>query len=145
MQLHRVVVDTNVLISSLWGGNPKKIIDLWKEEKIILCISRPILFEYLEVISRFNPTKAEGRDLLLILTKRRSLEVVNPQQTLSVIKEDPDDNMFLDCAIEARANFIITGDNHLLELKDFRGIKILSPNSFMDLISREPLSNLNFN
>ena len=53
---------------------------------------------------------------------------------VNVIKRDLSDNKFLEAALEAKADFIITGDHHLLELREFRGVKILSPSDFLKLL-----------
>ena len=58
-------------------------------------------------------------------------EFINPVQVLNIIKKDPDDNKFLECAAEFEADFIITGDKHILELGSYQNIKILSPSNFI--------------
>ena len=131
----RLVIDTNVLISSFFGGNPKKIIDLWRNGKAVLCITEEILEEYLRVMARLPISKESKDRLVAILQEKRNLELVNPSQHFSVVREDPEDNKFIDCAVEAQADYIISGDAHLLNVKAYRGITIYSPKDFGRLLT----------
>ena len=65
----RVVIDTNVFVSSFFGGNPRRIIDLWKTGKVILCLSRPIIEEYVDVLRRLGLQNEKELDELLSLNK----------------------------------------------------------------------------
>lgn len=127
----RVVLDTNVLVSALlFGGVPGTILQLVADGALIL-VTSPILLTELErvLISKFDypPTIAE-----LITTELRSLgERVDPTLTLNAIRQDPSDNRVLECAVSAQADAIVSGDRHLLILKTFRGIPILSPQAFL--------------
>ena len=130
----RVVVDTNVFISSLLNteGNPRKVIDLWRLEKITLCISKEILAEYFAVLGRFGMSEEpEGAELVQLLQKRYNQFFFAAVPTISAISEDPADNKFIECAVAADAKLIISGDRHLLNLKLFKGIRILSPTEFL--------------
>ncbi|MBD3340063.1 MAG: putative toxin-antitoxin system toxin component, PIN family [Candidatus Lokiarchaeota archaeon] len=134
----KVVVDTNVFISSFWGGKPKEIIDLWINGEITICISEPILAEYLRVmIEKLHLNKDKIDRLVNLFGEKRNIEEVTPAKKFDVIKEDIDDNMFIDCAVEANAFYIISGDHHLLDLKKFQGIDIISPAAFLSTIERE--------
>ncbi len=127
----RVVIDTNVFISSFFGGNPRKIIDLWKDEKIILCLSKDILDEYFKVLTRFGLEEEKELGELLNLFSR-GFNIVFTSQTPEIdIVEDPDDNKFIECAVALKAEVIITGDKTLESLKDYMGIKILAPAMFL--------------
>ncbi|MBD3342325.1 MAG: putative toxin-antitoxin system toxin component, PIN family, partial [Candidatus Lokiarchaeota archaeon] len=68
--------------------------------------------------------------------EKRNIEEVTPAKKFDVIKEDIDDNMFIDCAVEANALYIISGDHHLLDLKKFQEIDIVSPAAFLDIIEK---------
>ena len=129
-----VVIDTNVFISSMItpGGMPGKVIDLWKTGGITLCLSQPILEEYLEVIARFGITKDPAVARLLRLFEGRQNQLYVPwTPTIKVIEDDPKDNMFIECAVAAGARYIISGDRHLVGLKEFQEIRILSPADFL--------------
>lgn len=123
----KVVIDTNVLISSAWGGTPKKIIDLWKQGEIILCLSEEILQEYLEVIARSTASKKVCLELVDLFRSGSHIEFIILSRHFSAIEEDPEDNKFLDCAVAGNARWIVSGDFHLRKLRMFMGIRILSP------------------
>jgi uncharacterized protein len=130
----RVVVDTNVFISSLLNtkGNPRKVIDLWRFEKITLCLSRGILAEYFAVLGRFGMSEEpEGEELMQLFQKRYNQVFITSVPTISAITEDPADNKFIECAVAADAKYIISGDRHLLNLEAYRGIKMLPPTEFL--------------
>ena len=130
----RVVVDTNVFISSLLNteGNPRKVIDLWRFEKITLCLSKEILAEYFAVLGRFGMSEEpEGEELVQLFQKRYNQVFLTSVPTIPEISEDPADNKFIECAAAAGAKYIISGDRHLLNLKVFKGIRILPPTDFL--------------
>ena len=133
----KVVVDTNVLVSAtLFGGNPEKIMDLAREGKIKLIISEEILGEFKEVLKRkfgFSPDYAE----LTASDIKEISSLVIPTQKVDVVKEEAD-NRILECGIEGKVQYIISGDKrHLLPLKEFKGIKIVSPAQFLEILSQE--------
>jgi len=130
----KVVIDTNVFVSALLSahGTPRRIIDLWKTGEITLCITKDILEEYIDVLRRFDfIEKHELKRLLDLFKKRMNLIFIAFTPSLSVIKDDPGDNKFIECAIAAKAQYIISGDNHLKALKTYRNIKIVSPAEFL--------------
>ncbi|MEA2015114.1 MAG: putative toxin-antitoxin system toxin component, PIN family [Actinomycetota bacterium] len=131
----KVVIDTNIFISSFFNkkGNPRKIIDLWKEEKIQLCISSEILEEYVEVLSRFTLVEErEIKELLNLFKRKNNIIYKQIMVKIKVVKDDPDDNKFIECAVTNKANYIISGDNHLLNLRHYEDIRILSPKEFLN-------------
>lgn len=129
----RVVLDTNVFVSSFFGGNPRKIIDLWKTDRIQLCLSKAIVDEYVAVLQRMGlQAEAEMGELLDLFA--RGFHVVFSARTpqLHVIEKDPDDNKFIECAVALHAAAVVSGDNAVLELQDYMGIKILTPAAFLE-------------
>ena len=132
----RVVVDTNFFISSFFGGNPRKIIDLWKSGRIILCLSRPIIDEYVEVLRRMGlQNERELEELLSLFAQGFHVLFTAKTPNLKIIKKDPDDDKFIECAVALNSKFIISGDKALWEIKDYMGIKIQSPKQFLDFCS----------
>ena len=130
----RVVVDTNVFISSLLNteGNPRKVIDLWRFEKTTLCLSKEILAEYFAVLGRFGMSEEpEGEELVQLFQKRYNQVFLRSVPTISAISEDPADNKFIECAVTGDAKYIISGDRHLLNLKSYKGIRMLPPTEFL--------------
>ena len=128
----KVVVDTNVFVSSFFGGNPRKIIDLWKSGQITICLSRPIFDEYIEVLRRLGLQSEKELEEFVGLFARgfHALYTANIP-ALNVVDKDPDDNKFIECAVALRAEFIISGDKALTIMKDYMGIKICNPKEFL--------------
>jgi putative PIN family toxin of toxin-antitoxin system len=128
----RVVVDTNVFVSSFFGGNPRKIIDLWKTGEIALCLSKPIVDEYMEVLRRLGLQNENELDELLGLFAQ-GLHVIFTARTpeLHVVEKDPDDNKFIECAVALKAEFVITGDKALKAIQEYMNIKVVSPRDFL--------------
>lgn len=132
MKIPKVVVDTNVFVSAaLLNGKSTVLMEKWKEGKFILLFSPDIFDEYFEIIARpkFNQEEKDIRDFAELLTERGI--AVEPQMRLNIVKEDPDDNRFLECAVAGEADFIVSGDSHLLNLREYKGIKILKIVQFL--------------
>ena len=128
----KVVIDTNVFISSFFGGTPKKIIDLWKKGEIKLCLSREIVDEYVEVLKRLGlQNESELRELLNTFSEGRNIIFAASTPSLKIIKQDPDDDMFIECAVALECSHIISGDKHLKSIKNYMGIKIVNPKEFL--------------
>ncbi len=128
----RVVIDTNVFVSSFFGGNPRKIIDLWKQEQITLCLSQAILDEYVEVLQRIGlKNESELRELLTLLSTGFNLHFIRKTPRIKIVKNDPDDDKFLECAVALNADVIITGDSALKAVREYKGVHILTPLQFL--------------
>ena len=129
----RVVFDTNILISGIfWDkGNPRRMIELAIDKKLLVFISAEIITEFEEVIKRDFPEEIElmQRHIDFIMN---FAYLVLIQSEIDFIKKDPKDNKIIDCAVECNADFIITGDKYLLSLKQFGTIKIFSPKEFLE-------------
>ncbi|MGW8303206.1 MAG: putative toxin-antitoxin system toxin component, PIN family [Desulfobacterales bacterium] len=125
----KVVVDTNVLVSALlFGGIPAQLIPLWQRGKIKPLASKEIIDEYLRVFTypKFKLTE-EDVNFLLYHEILPHFEVIDVESGPRIIKRDPEDDKFIRCALAGKAKFIISGDQHLLALKSYQKIKILSP------------------
>ncbi len=133
----KVVVDTNVFVSSFFGGNPRKIVDLWKSGQITLCLSKAIIEEYVEVLRRLGLGKERELDELLYLFAQ-GVHVLFTAKTprLHLIEEDPADDKFVECAVAIKADFVISGDKSLIALQNYMGIKIVTPKEFLDIWPR---------
>jgi len=134
----RITVDTNVLISAtFWYGDSHKIIEGVEQKQFVLVLSKDILQEYSEVLKYDeiqDKINDKNLDMKYTLHKIISLAtIVEPTATLHAIQEDPDDNKILECALEGNVDYIITQDNHLLKLKNFHGIKIVTPKEFIEI------------
>ena len=129
----RVVVDTNVFVSSFFGGNPGKIVDLWKSGQITLCLSRPIIEEYVEVLRRLElQAELELGELLNLFAHGLHALFAAKTPELHLVDEDPADDKFIECAVALKAKFIISGDKSLRAIEDYMGIKIVTPKEFLD-------------
>jgi putative PIN family toxin of toxin-antitoxin system len=134
--VRRVVIDTNVVVSSLFGGKPREVMNRWREGALLLCLTDAIVEEYLEVLARFGDVREEAEEFFATVTTRGKVLFVDPA-AVRVVEEDPDDDMFLACALAAHAEAIISGDRHLLGLGEFQGIPILGPAAFVDQMGDE--------
>ena len=128
----KVVLDTNIFVSSFLGGNPRTIIDLWKDGKIVLCLSREILDEYIDVLQRIGlKNEKEIEELLALFAKGFHILFTTKTPKIRAVDKDPNDDKFIECAIALKAEVIITGDRALRELEEYRGIKIVTPQQFL--------------
>ncbi len=135
--MKKIVLDTNVLISAtFWKGPSYEITILTIKQKIQSFTSIEILEEYGKILKRdFKQTEDEiHKKIKTILLFNK---IINPTTKIIAIKEDPDDNKIIEAAIESKAKYIISGDKHLLKLKQFREIKIIKPREFLELILKQ--------
>ncbi len=131
--MHKIVFDTNTLVSAVgWKGTPRKVFDLCIDNKLKIVTSNELIDEFIEVI--FRPKFdfiLEDIKLTIIRAIISISDIVDPKMKLNIIKDDEKDNKFLECAVTGNAKFIISGDNHLLTLKEFEGIKIVNASTFL--------------
>ena len=131
--MHKIVIDTNTLVSAVgWKGAPRKVFDLFIDNKLKIITSNELIDEFIEVIFRpkFDFLQKDVK-LTIIRAIISNSDIVDPKMKLNIIKEDEKDNKFLECALTGDAKFIISGDNHLLKLKEFEGIKIVNASKFL--------------
>ena len=127
----KVVLDTNVVVSAiLFGGTPRIILEAAFEGAIQAFISDQMIEELESVLTRprFGLNKRIVQNIINEITN--IAEWIEPKRSCKIIKDDPSDDMMLDCAIEAKVDCIVTGDNHLLALNEFEGIAIVTPKVF---------------
>lgn len=128
----RVVFDTNVLVSGyLWQGSARRCIERVRSGKWILLSSKDTINELIRVLAydKFGLSASEIQPILYDLTKIG--EFVDVTAKISVITTDPTDNIFLALATDGRADVIVSGDHHLLNLKKFRDIPIVTVRKFL--------------
>ncbi len=133
--MKRVVLDTNVLVSSALGGALELILDKWGDEAFTVVMTSDILDEYLDVIHRpkFH-LKQETIDRITRYIYEFG-EFFVSAETIQAIPDDPNDDKFLEAVLAGRADVIVSGDRHLLELKEFRGIPIITAREFMNWLT----------
>jgi putative PIN family toxin of toxin-antitoxin system len=125
------VFDTNILISAFMapGGEAERAFTLARHRKVTLYTSIPILTEYARTLrEKFRIEEEEITAALRVIS--RAATVVKPHRTVKVLVDDPD-NRVLECAIEAKADVIVTGDRHLLKLREYQGIAVLRLKDFL--------------
>lgn len=131
----RIIVDTSVLISFYVypSGIVRKIIEEAESEKCLLGVSEAILEEFRKVLSR----KFEWDEELIIRTIgqiRRKFHVASPAEKLEVVKADPSDNKIIEAAAGFDADYIISGDSHLLDIGRYKNIKIIKASDLLKLL-----------
>ncbi len=137
----RVVVDTNVLVSALivQPGKPARILrqlnafELLTSEDIMHEVSR--VLRYPRIQKRYRLTEETVTTYLQRL--REVSTFVVPHTQISAVSKDPDDDKFLECAIDGNARYIVTGDPHLLDLATYEGIQIVTPNAFLAILEEQ--------
>lgn len=132
--MSKIVLDTNVLISAiLFGGKPRVILEEIIEGKHELGLSKNIIDEMTAVLES-KKFKFEAQVVYSIQSELIALAtLVDPTISLKVIQDDPDDNKILECGLTFKANYIISGDMHLLKLKNYKKIQIITPAEFLGI------------
>jgi len=133
----KAVLDTNVFISGMfWKGDCEKILRMWFNDKFILISSLEIIQELIDVLLNFK-IRMNIDDIIwwrdLILEKAM---LVFPKIKIDIVKEDKEDNKFIEAAIEGKADFIVTQDKHLLKIKEYNGVKIIHPKEFLKILKK---------
>ena len=129
----KIILDTNVLISGIFfSGPPYQILKAWQEGKIQIAVSKEILAEYHRVAEELSEkfSSVEISQILELFTIHA--EMVNTQGLEVSVCEDPDDNMFISCALGSKSKIIVSGDKHLLKISGYQKIEVLKPRIFLD-------------
>jgi len=128
------VVDTNVLISAaVFGGLPRLLLERARSRAFMLITSPWLIEEFTKKLRTKFKVSASEAMLAGELVKDFAL-VVTPEMNLEVIAKDPDDNHVLECAVAGNADFIVTGDKHLLDFGSFEGIQVLTARQFLHFL-----------
>jgi uncharacterized protein len=137
----QAVLDTNVLVSALLRpfGKPAQIIEI-QPTRFDLILSEAILAETEEVLGRKriqkkDPIDSESIKFFLIRIRTASI-IFTPQHIENVIKIDPPDNVVLACAVESKSQYLVSGNRHFLDLKEYRGVTMVTPSEFLDILSK---------
>ena len=133
VEITRLVIDTNVVVSALlFGGVPGKLVPLWKSGRIRALASKEMIGEYLRVLAypKFKLSEEEI-NFLVYHEILPYFEVVRVRRGRVIIRDDPSDDKFIRCAKSGKASIIISGDQHLFRLKSYGKIKILTPSQFL--------------
>lgn len=137
----RVVVDTNVFISSLLSpqGIPDQLFDFWEQHLFDILVSDASLDElarvlrYPKIRKRLHVSEAVLDDY--VRNFREKAIVVEPQERVDAVTDDASDNVYLEIALAGKAHCVVTGDRHLLQLQEYQGVVILTPAAFLDQLA----------
>ena len=140
----RVVLDTNVFVSSLLvkEGPAARVLDTWRARRYLLIASPELIAEiastlrYPRIRRRYRITENHVQALLDLL-EADSVMVPGTADVSGSVPEDPDDEIVLACAIDGGADVIVSGDQHLLALGEFKGIEIASIRNFLERLQEE--------
>jgi putative PIN family toxin of toxin-antitoxin system len=139
----RVVLDTNVLVSRVVvpNGKPAQILQQCENGRFEFLTSEALLAECRRVLA-YKRIRARHRltddELDEAISKFRTLaRLIEVSINLQVISADPDDNKVFECAVEGNADYIVSGDTHLLDLGEYQGIQILPPAAFLMVLEQE--------
>ena len=129
----KVIIDTNVFISGMFfAGPPYQILQAWRNSLLHIIISPEILEEY-QRVSEELIEKYPNVDLIPIFNMILSRsKLVSTKKLPQQICDDPDNDMFIACAIASNTKLIVSGDKHLLKTSGYKGIIILKPKVFVD-------------
>jgi putative PIN family toxin of toxin-antitoxin system len=129
----RIVIDTNVFISAIvFGGKPRQVINLVADDSVTFIMAEAIITELRRIIVSKFPGFLE--DLMKVeKLLEQDAEWVKLGFNTERITRDPNDDKFIETALIGNCHYIISGDKDLLDLKEYKGIKILSPAGFLSL------------
>ncbi|MBI4309770.1 MAG: putative toxin-antitoxin system toxin component, PIN family [Candidatus Omnitrophica bacterium] len=133
----KVVIDTNQFVSALIckQGQSARLLDLWRRQQFILVTSLEIIaeikkvLEYSRISQKYKLNKADIQSLLVLIEHEAVVLPCLP--AVHIIKDDPEDNKFLACALAAKAEYIVSGDQHLLSLGRYESISIVTVKDFL--------------
>ncbi|MBF0542766.1 MAG: putative toxin-antitoxin system toxin component, PIN family [Nitrospirae bacterium] len=130
--MKKIVIDTNVIISALfWRGYPRMIYDYIRGHKFILLSSNEMEKELIRVLG-YPKFGLSSKEIIPIIKNIRGYaKYVDITIRLNAIDIDPTDNIFLECAVCGKADYIISGDRHLLDIREYEGIQILKSRDFL--------------
>ena len=135
MLISRIVIDTNIYISGIfWGGKPRAIVDLGRSGQVLIFTSLEIEEEVEKKLkTKFGLSDEEAAQILLDFST--FTVPVKVSRRIAVIADGQDDDKFIECAVASRAGVIVSGDKHLLDLKEYEGIEIMKAADFLSIIS----------
>lgn len=131
----KVVIDTNILVSFFCfpGGILRELVKKALVHEYEVIISNEIFNEFEKVVEKKFPQAINDFWQFSRFIKE-NFTLINPTKRLNEVKDDPTDNKIIECAVAADADYIVSGDNHLLDLRKYKGIKILKPSDFFRII-----------
>ena len=135
--IRKVVLDTNILVSALlFKGDLAGIVDLWRNGRIIPVLSRETFAEFKTVLE-YPKFSLSGREIQMIIEQEvlPYFEIVEVSDKTENVCRDPDDDKFIACAISASADFIVSGDNDLLNMGGYKSARIINASTLLKMLS----------
>ena len=131
-----VVIDTNILISgTFFGGLPRKIIEAATNSSFLPCVNESIVQEYLKTVN-YTVAKRKGSIDKVLFKKFLSSVNMYPADATVKICRDPGDDKFINCAIDAKAIYIVSGDKDLLTVGEYAGVEIVTARDFWERLQK---------
>lgn len=136
----RAVIDTSVLVSGFLSKKsyPAKVLDAWILGGFTPVVSPELVKEYVAVLTRDKfAVLGSVTDRINLLEKILALPwvtMVYPKEKVFIVSKDPNDNKLLECAVEGKARWVVSGDKHLLELRCMGDIKIITAEKFVQTL-----------
>lgn len=128
----KIVIDTNVLISGVFfGGFPRKVIEAAVRNRINVFASVEIIEEYNEIVDEMASRKQGKMNSSILSLFIASINIIEPTSELHVCR-DPDDDKFIECAVDSHALYIVSGDNDLLTIHRYEDIEIITSRDFCE-------------
>lgn len=131
----RVVLDTNVFVSGVLGGALAEVITRWQAGEFTVVVSDEIAREYLEVLRRpkFGLPAEVIDDIGAYLLQ--NADFVTPTEVLHVVPDDPEDDKFIEAAVAGEAELLVSGDRHLLALRNYQDLSIVTARDFLERLA----------
>lgn len=127
----KIVIDTNVLVSAIFfGGHPRELLEHLVFHRLDAYASNEIITEYRETVEQLSKKYSERPGIIPLTTIISAMKLIEPLLHIDVCR-DPDDNKFIECAVEARCVYIVSGDKDLLSLSSYNDIEIVTVSEFL--------------
>ena len=134
-----VVIDTNAFVSSVFDRLPRQVVERWFDGRITLCLSEAIVTEYQRVLREIGAVSpAEERALIEAFVSGEGVVYTDDPPLIGGASPDPDDDKFLECALELEADCVVSGDPDLLVLGSYMGIPIQTPRELVEELGEGP-------
>ena len=134
----KVVIDTNVFVSGIfWKGISNRIIIAWRARKFDLVNSLMNVEELIKILKFFKIDMSDEHIKEWVTLIVENSIIVDVVGKIKIVKDDPTDDKFIETALNGNADFIISQDRHLLDIKEFEGIKMVTPKEFLRILKTD--------
>ena len=132
----KVVLDTNIFVSgTFWKSSlSRQILDSWDNDKFTLVSSNEMIAELVRILRDFKVRMADDEIELIKENIFSKAIIVEPLERVQIVKDDPDDDKFFEAAIAGGVGWIVSQDRHLLKVRVYRGVNVVTPEEFMYLL-----------